>query len=81
VLQNRAGVIGLDVALILAENGYGHRTTVVAQHLPGDTSVDYTSPWYVADLRDACRDLDPILTLAKGLEQTSQPYLEATKTH
>ncbi|KAH0284958.1 nucleotide-binding domain-containing protein [Aureobasidium namibiae CBS 147.97] len=40
-----AGVIGLDVALILAENGYGHLTTVVAQHMPGDTSIDYTSPW------------------------------------
>jgi D-amino-acid oxidase len=44
-------VIGLDVALILAENGYGHLTTVVAQHLPGDTSIDYTSPWYVTDLK------------------------------
>lgn len=43
-------MIGLDVALILAENGYGHLTTVVAQHMPGDTSIDYTSPWYVADL-------------------------------
>lgn len=81
MLHDRAGVIGLDVALILAENGYGHRTTVVAQHLPGDTSIDYTSPWYVADLRDSCRDLDPILTFAKGLEQTSRPSLEATKTH
>ncbi|THY19390.1 hypothetical protein D6D01_07074 [Aureobasidium pullulans] len=40
-----AGVIGLDVALVLAENGYGHHTTVVAQHLPGDTSINYTSPW------------------------------------
>ncbi|KAI2486119.1 D-amino acid oxidase [Pyrenophora tritici-repentis] len=40
-----AGVIGLDVALILAENGYSRHTTIVAQHLPGDTSVDYTSPW------------------------------------
>ncbi|EUC29224.1 hypothetical protein COCCADRAFT_107125 [Bipolaris zeicola 26-R-13] len=40
-----SGVIGLDVALILAEKGYGHHTTIVAQHLPGDTSVNYTSPW------------------------------------
>ncbi|EOA89981.1 uncharacterized protein SETTUDRAFT_159528 [Exserohilum turcica Et28A] len=40
-----SGVIGLDVALILAENGYGNYTTIVAQHLPGDTSIEYTSPW------------------------------------
>jgi hypothetical protein len=81
VLQNRAGVMGLDVALILVENGYGHRTTVVAQHLPGDTSIDYTSPWYVADLRDARQDLNSKLTFVKGLEQTSPPFLEAIKTH
>lgn len=42
---NRAGIIGLDVALVLAEQGYGSQTTVIAQHLPGDTSTEYTSPW------------------------------------
>ncbi|KAF2441398.1 FAD dependent oxidoreductase [Karstenula rhodostoma CBS 690.94] len=40
-----AGVIGLDVALLLAEQGYGPCITVVAEHLPGDTSINYTSPW------------------------------------
>ncbi|EAT83813.1 hypothetical protein HBI56_062570 [Parastagonospora nodorum] len=40
-----AGVIGLDVALLLAERGYGSHITVVAEHLPGDTSINYTSPW------------------------------------
>ncbi|KAL5380446.1 hypothetical protein DPSP01_007768 [Paraphaeosphaeria sporulosa] len=40
-----AGVIGLDVALLLAERGYGPSITVVAEHLPGDTSINYTSPW------------------------------------
>jgi hypothetical protein len=45
-----AGVIGLDVALLLAERGYGSHITVVAEHLPGDTSINYTSPWYVAAL-------------------------------
>lgn len=43
--SNSAGVIGLDVALLLAERGYGSHITIVAQHLPGDTSIDYTSPW------------------------------------
>ncbi|KAF4459653.1 D-amino-acid oxidase [Fusarium albosuccineum] len=40
-----AGVIGLDVALVLAERGYGQSITVVAEHLPGDTAPSYTSPW------------------------------------
>ncbi|KAJ5130888.1 D-amino-acid oxidase [Penicillium bovifimosum] len=40
-----AGVIGLKVALVLAEKGYGHYTTIIAEHLPGDTSINYTSPW------------------------------------
>ncbi|KOS48867.1 hypothetical protein ACN38_g87 [Penicillium nordicum] len=40
-----AGVIGLNVALVLAEKGYGRQTTIIAEHLPGDTSINYTSPW------------------------------------
>ncbi|OAK93753.1 nucleotide-binding domain-containing protein [Phaeosphaeriaceae sp. SRC1lsM3a] len=40
-----AGVIGLDVALLLAERGHGSQITVVAEHMPGDTSINYTSPW------------------------------------
>jgi D-amino-acid oxidase len=39
------GIVGLDVALVLARRGYGRYVTVVAEHLPGDTSVTYTSPW------------------------------------
>ncbi|KAJ0136322.1 hypothetical protein HZ326_20701 [Fusarium oxysporum f. sp. albedinis] len=40
-----AGIIGLDVALVLAERGYGKSITVIAEHLPGDTALTYTSPW------------------------------------
>ncbi|KAL5361179.1 hypothetical protein BJX96DRAFT_185172 [Aspergillus floccosus] len=40
-----AGIIGLNVALVLAEKGHGRSITVIAEHLPGDTSVTYTSPW------------------------------------
>ncbi|KAJ5351129.1 D-amino-acid oxidase [Penicillium brevicompactum] len=40
-----AGVIGLNVALVLAEKGHGQHTTIIAEHLPGDTSINYTSPW------------------------------------
>lgn len=45
----RAGVIGLNVALVLAEKGYGRQTTIIAEHLPGDTSINYTSPWFVEE--------------------------------
>ncbi|VUC29626.1 unnamed protein product [Clonostachys rosea] len=40
-----AGIIGLNVALVLAERGLGSRVMVIAEHLPGDTSIKYTSPW------------------------------------
>ncbi|KAL6922601.1 hypothetical protein FSST1_006627 [Fusarium sambucinum] len=40
-----AGIIGLDVALVLSQRGYGKNITVVAEHLPGDTAPSYTSPW------------------------------------
>ncbi|KAL3469078.1 hypothetical protein BJX99DRAFT_242092 [Aspergillus californicus] len=40
-----AGIIGLDVALVLAQRGYGRAITIVAEHLPGDTATTYTSPW------------------------------------
>lgn len=30
---------------MLARKGLGHLVTIVAQHLPGDTAPDYTSPW------------------------------------
>ncbi|KAG5974135.1 hypothetical protein E4U55_000079 [Claviceps digitariae] len=40
-----AGIIGLDVALVLARRGLGRHITVVAEHLPGDISPAYTSPW------------------------------------
>ncbi|KAG8410762.1 D-aspartate oxidase [Metarhizium acridum] len=40
-----AGIIGLDVALVLCKRGLGQCITVVAEYLPGDTSPSYTSPW------------------------------------
>ncbi|KAE8383724.1 POT family-domain-containing protein [Aspergillus bertholletiae] len=40
-----AGIIGLNVALELSKRGYGRHVTVMAEHLPGDESIDYTSPW------------------------------------
>ncbi|KAF5860098.1 hypothetical protein ETB97_002059 [Aspergillus alliaceus] len=40
-----AGIIGLNVTLELSKRGYGRHVTVMAEHLPGDESIDYTSPW------------------------------------
>ena len=31
----------------LSKRGYGQHVTVVAEHLPGDKTINYTSPWYV----------------------------------
>ncbi|KAI9150451.1 esterase lipase [Paramyrothecium foliicola] len=45
LLPSLAGIIGLDVALVLSKRGYGKNITVLAEHLPGDTSITYTSPW------------------------------------
>ncbi|KAK7516762.1 uncharacterized protein IWZ02DRAFT_455067 [Phyllosticta citriasiana] len=44
-----AGVIGLQTAVTFLENGY--RVTVIAKHVPGDKSSDYTSPWAGAQWR------------------------------
>lgn len=59
-----AGIIGLDVALVLAEKGYGRSITVVAEFLPGDTSIRYTSPACVHWRRSPCSHC--ILTNVKG---------------
>ncbi|KAF4452339.1 putative D-amino-acid oxidase [Fusarium austroafricanum] len=40
-----AGIVGLDVAYVLSQQGYGRNITVIAEYLPGDTSSTYTSPW------------------------------------
>lgn len=65
----RAGIIGLDVALVLAERGYGKSITVIAEHLPGDTALSYTSPWYVAPPDSVAFDHT---NLTIGLVVTSQ---------
>lgn len=38
-----AGVTGLTSAIFLTEAGY--EVTIIAAHVPGDTSIEYTSPW------------------------------------
>jgi D-amino-acid oxidase len=38
-----AGVTGLTTALLLKQKGY--HVIVVAKYLPGDTNIEYTSPY------------------------------------
>ncbi|KAF2232640.1 nucleotide-binding domain-containing protein [Viridothelium virens] len=38
-----AGVVGLQTAVFLLEAGC--KVTLIAEHLPGDQSIEYTSPW------------------------------------
>ncbi|KAI7240950.1 hypothetical protein KC330_g945 [Hortaea werneckii] len=44
-----AGVTGLTSAVFLTEEGY--EVTIIAAHVPGDTSIEYTSPWAGAHWR------------------------------
>ncbi|GME41195.1 FAD dependent oxidoreductase superfamily [Neofusicoccum parvum] len=44
-----AGVLGLTCALELSNHGY--RVTVIGRELPGDSSIDYASPWAGAHFR------------------------------
>lgn len=41
--NRRAGVIGLSNAVFLSEAGY--KVTIIAAHVPGNESIEYTSPW------------------------------------
>ncbi|RPA79982.1 FAD dependent oxidoreductase, partial [Ascobolus immersus RN42] len=43
-----AGVTGLTTALLLTRKTAAH-ITIVAKHLPGDTALEYTSPWAAAN--------------------------------
>jgi D-amino-acid oxidase len=44
-------VIGLQSALSLLEAGF--KITMIAKHLPGDKSLEYTSPWYCNPIKSA----------------------------
>ncbi|USP79165.1 D-amino-acid oxidase [Curvularia clavata] len=51
-----AGVIGLTSALVLAHSYPSAKITVVAKHLPGDRSIEYTSPWAGANWSSMAND-------------------------
>lgn len=61
--KSRAGVIGLSCAIRLAEAAYD--VTVIARDLPGDLSIEYSSPWAGAHFRPV-----PISNAAEAQEQS-----------
>ncbi|KAF2112133.1 hypothetical protein BDV96DRAFT_170388 [Lophiotrema nucula] len=51
-----AGVVGLTSSLVLRQNYPSATITVVAKHLPGDRSIEYTSPWAGANWASMAND-------------------------
>lgn len=54
-----AGVTGLTSAYFLAEAGYD--VTVIAAHVPGDESIEYTPPWAGAHWRTSATPAEPMI--------------------
>ncbi|KYG48090.1 hypothetical protein M433DRAFT_451990 [Acidomyces richmondensis BFW] len=54
-----AGVIGLTSATFLAKAGY--LVSIIAAHMPGDASIEYTSPWAGAHWRTHASSNDQML--------------------
>ena len=55
-----AGVIGLTTALVLRDHYPASPITIVAKHLPGDRSIEYTSPWAGANWASMANDNGPL---------------------
>ncbi|KAI7906871.1 uncharacterized protein BX663DRAFT_494047 [Cokeromyces recurvatus] len=55
-----AGVTGLTTAVSLMEKGY-KKVLIVAKHLPGDLSIEYTSPYAGAHWRTMAKNDDQLL--------------------
>ncbi|KAE9366356.1 nucleotide-binding domain-containing protein [Stipitochalara longipes BDJ] len=52
-----AGVTGLQTSISLLQAGY--RVFIIAKHLPGDESIEYTSPWAGGHWRSHAPASDP----------------------
>ncbi|KAF8474696.1 hypothetical protein BDZ91DRAFT_779327 [Kalaharituber pfeilii] len=70
-----AGVIGLQAALTLLEEGF--RVTIVAKHWPGEKDIEYTSPWAGAHYRSYAAPDD--LQFQKYELETYKYWLELLK--
>ena len=45
-MHSYAGVSGLTTATLLLQQEKASKVHIIANHFPGDLSVEYTSPWY-----------------------------------
>ncbi len=55
-----AGIIGLTTSLVLRHAYPTASITLLAQHFPGDRSIDYTSPWAGANWCSMAHDNGPL---------------------
>ncbi|KAG2216213.1 hypothetical protein INT45_002158 [Circinella minor] len=72
-----AGIVGLSTALALQEKGY--RVVIVAKWLPGDTHIEYTSPWAGAHWRTMAPNSNKLLQDFDAA--TYHKFFELSKTH
>lgn len=54
------GIIGLTTSLVLSHAYPNSKITVIAKHLPGDRSIEYTSPWAGANWSSMANDNGPL---------------------
>lgn len=76
-----AGVTGLYTAFVLARQGKAQDITVYARHLPGDLSIDYTSPraggnYSLGVISDSPLIMELSRQSWQGLERLSNEYAE-----
>ncbi|KAH3668802.1 hypothetical protein OGAPHI_002557 [Ogataea philodendri] len=72
-----SGIVGLYTALNLLEAGVkGSEIVVVAKHLPGDQSIEYTSPWAGGNF--SCISPDDAETL--HFDKTTYTHLAAIRS-
>ncbi|KAG7829570.1 hypothetical protein KL920_002429 [Ogataea angusta] len=70
------GIVGLYTALNLIESGVkGSEITIVAEYLPGDQSINYTSPWAGGNF--SCISPDDAQTL--NFDKTTYTHLAAIR--
>lgn len=69
----RSGIIGLYTALLLTNQGKANNITILAEYLPGDQSILYTSPWAGANFSS----ISPSDPNALGYDKQSYIHLTA----
>ena len=82
--MHRAGITGLQVALILAESKTPkYEITIIAKDFPGSLRTEYTSPWLVCMVKFILtnRAGGDWRSVAGPLNKTEQQWDAATYRH